>query len=88
MTYTKLVNGEPIPMTAQEIAERQAEEAAWEAGRADREWQEKIKKTDAKIPRYVEDIIDALDGPTKGKIAQATLDAYNEKKLIRAEKNN
>lgn len=31
MTYTKLVNGEPVPMTAQEIAIRQAEEAAWHA---------------------------------------------------------
>jgi len=29
MTYIKLVNGEPIQMNAQEIAERQAEEAAW-----------------------------------------------------------
>lgn len=29
MTYNKLVNGEVIAMTEAEIAERQAEEAAW-----------------------------------------------------------
>lgn len=34
--YTKLVNGVVVPMTEQEIAERQAEEAVWEAGATDR----------------------------------------------------
>lgn len=29
--YIKLVNGVPVEMTAEEIAERQAQEAAWEA---------------------------------------------------------
>ena len=34
--YTKSVNGVAVPMTADEIAERQAEEAAWEAGKTER----------------------------------------------------
>lgn len=88
MSYTKLVNGEIVPMSAEEIAQRQAEEQAWSDGELDREWEAKIKATDAKIPRYVEDIIDALDAPTKAKIAQKTLDLYEEKKLIRSEKPN
>jgi hypothetical protein len=29
--YIKLVNGIPVEMTAEEIAERQAQEAAWQA---------------------------------------------------------
>ena len=29
--YIKLVNGVPVEMTAEEIAERQAQEAAWQA---------------------------------------------------------
>ncbi len=29
MTYNKLVNGEIVPMSAEEISQRQAEEAAW-----------------------------------------------------------
>jgi hypothetical protein len=86
MTYTKLVNGEPVPMNAQEIAERQAEEAAWLKEQPLKEWQSRIAATDAKLPRAIEDIIDALDAPIKSKIAKDTLDAYNAKKQIRQEK--
>jgi polyhydroxyalkanoate synthesis regulator phasin len=86
MTYTKLVNGEPVPMTASEISQRQAEEAAWEAGRAMREWKESISKTDAKIPRALEDVIDALDAGTKAKITKETMDAYTEKKTVRSQR--
>lgn len=86
MSYTKLVNGEEVPMSAEEIAQRQAEEQAWSDGEQDREWEDKIKATDAKIPRYVEDIIDALDAPTKAKINKLTIDLYEEKKTIRAQK--
>ncbi|CAB4139843.1 hypothetical protein UFOVP353_54 [uncultured Caudovirales phage] len=86
MTYTKLVNGEPVPMNASEITARQAEEAAWEAGRAMREWKTNIAATDSKLPRYVEDILDALDNTTRSKIATETLDAYNTKKTLRGQK--
>ena len=34
--YIKLVNGVSVPMTAQEIADRQAEEAAWQEGATER----------------------------------------------------
>lgn len=37
MTYTKLVNGEIVPMTPEEIASRQAEEATWQSGMVARE---------------------------------------------------
>ena len=36
MARTKLVNGERIPLTAEEEAARDAEEAAWAAGAFDR----------------------------------------------------
>jgi len=48
-------------------------------------WARDIEETDKKIPRAVEDIIDALDVQTKQKIAISTLDAYNQKKLIRSQ---
>lgn len=86
MSYTKLVNGEPVPMTEQEIAERQAEEAAWEQGKAAREKLEALKKLDAKMPRYVEDIIDALDESVRAKLAKETMDFYTEKKTLRERK--
>lgn len=41
MKYAKLVNGVEIQMTEPEISQRKAEEAAWEAGR---EQKEKTKK--------------------------------------------
>ena len=49
-----------------------------------KEWEAKV--ADTQLPRYVEDIIDALDEPTKAKIAKQTLDLYEEKKTIRAQK--
>ena len=51
-----------------------------------KDWERAMAETDAKLPRYVEDILDALDKPTRDKVAKKTLDAYNEKKAKRAEK--
>jgi hypothetical protein len=51
-----------------------------------KDWERAMAETDAKLPRYAEDIIDAMDTPTRDKIAKKTIDAYNEKKLTRAEK--
>ncbi len=82
----KLVNGQLVDLTPEEIAARQAEEAAWLAERPVKNWEAAMSETDAKLPRYVEDIIDAMDKPTRDKIAKKTLDAYNEKKAKRAEK--
>jgi len=51
-----------------------------------RDWEQAMAETDAKLPRYAEDIIDAMDKTTRDKIAKKTLDAYTEKKAKRAEK--
>lgn len=82
----KLVNGQLVDLTPQEIAEREAEEAAFLAAKPTKDWERAMAETDAKLPRYVEDILDALDKPTRDKVAKKTLDAYNEKKAKRAEK--
>lgn len=73
-------------LTAAEKREKQEREAAWAADAPNREWQERIRKTDKQIPRYVEDIIDALPANVRASIATETLDKYNEKKQIRSEK--
>lgn len=39
----KSVNGQIVDMTASEIAEQQAKDAAWEAGKSEREKKEKDK---------------------------------------------
>lgn len=48
-------------------------------------WQRRMEATDIKIPRYAEDIIDALPGDVRAKINSTTLQKYNAKKALRAE---
>ena len=82
----KMVNGVIVDCTQEEIFARRAEEAAWEEGRAERDWKTRIAATDSGLPRYVEDIIDAMDTGTRARLAEETLAKYQEKKQLRAEK--
>lgn len=77
---TKNVSGARYLLTEQEIAERAAEESKALKEKPLKEWQSQIAATDSKIPRAIEDIIDALDAPTKAKIAKQTLDLYEREK--------
>lgn len=93
MTYNKLVNGEIVPMTAEEIAARQAEEAVYLAEKPFKDWQSRMAETDAKIPRYVEDLIDGVQSALAAAgvslaahIPDTLLNAYAEKKSIRNQK--
>lgn len=49
MTYTTNVNGAVRPCTTEEIAEIEAREAAWEAGRAKREAVAQIAALEAQV---------------------------------------
>jgi len=49
-------------------------------------WEQDIAATDHGMPRYIEDIIDALSVSVRDKIALETLDKYNAKKTLRAQK--
>lgn len=66
--------------------ERAAKDAAWASTKKAREKQDKLSALDAKMPRYVEDIIEAMDAGMKARLAQETLAKYHEKKQLRAEK--
>jgi len=57
-----------------------------DAAKPMREWQKQIAETDQTMPRYAEDIIDAMDAPSRARIVQVTLDKYNAKKALRASK--
>lgn len=81
---TKNISGERYLLTPDENAQREVEEAHALKQKPLKEWEAKIAAT--QLPRYVEDIIDALDAQTKAKIAKQTLDLYEEKKTVRAEK--
>lgn len=66
--------------------ERAAEDAVWASTKKAREKRDKLSALDAKMPRYVEDIIDAMDSGMKARLAQETLSKYQEKKQLREEK--
>lgn len=75
-----------VDLTTQELAARQAEESQWESEKDVREWVDQIKETDKEMSRQIEDIIDALDTETRGRINTKTLSKYNNKKTVRARK--
>jgi hypothetical protein len=75
-----------IPMSGDEVSQRIIEQDKWQSEKPKREWAFLMAKTDKKMPRQLEDIIDALDEEAKSRIAVKTLEAYNEKKTIRSQK--
>ena len=75
-----------VSLTAGETALREAEEADVEAKRPMKEWTKRMAETDAGMPRYAEDIIDALSETVRTSIASDTLDKYNNKKQVRGTK--
>lgn len=49
-------------------------------------WEQEMRLSDAALPRWAEDIIDALDAPTRDRIATETLTKWQDKKTKRAAK--
>ena len=45
-----------------------------------------MRISDTEMPRYVEDIIDALEPLVRARIPKETLSNYNDKKILRANK--
>ena len=76
-TETVLVEGNPV----QNHIYRDKTAAELEV-----DWQAEIRATDALLPRWAEDIIDALDAPVRARIALDTLSKYNTKKDVRNRK--
>ena len=85
-TPTKVVGSNRHLLTEEEIILRETEVAEYEKNKPYIEWEKEIKETDNYLPRYVEDIIDALDTPIKMRISNITMEKYNIKKQIRARK--
>ena len=68
-------------MTPTQQAFRDAEEAAWFAGKTMRDWKSQMGSID--LSKDLENIIDALDATTRARIPAETLDKYNAKKSLR-----
>ena len=83
MPRTKLVNGEVVPFTAEEEAQRDAEEAAHAAAAPLREWEaDMIALDNAVTARMVEDIVDAL-GPAGITLPTQVTDLMAQRKAKR-----
>ena len=79
--------GEPtlyVEFTAEEQTQRDAEEALWLAAKPLRDWQADMDAIN--LSKDLENIIDALDAPTRARIPAETLDKYNAKKALRLSK--
>lgn len=84
----KMVNGQRVDLTAEEIAERQAEEAAWAADAPARKAEEKRRQlaaTDAHMARVIEDIYNVLTAEQKAALPQAAKDKIAERQALRAQ---
>ena len=75
----KMVDGVAVPLTADEIAARQAEEQEW----ADKQWEREMAKTDKDLTRFMEDTMDAVGVEN---YPQSWQDKNAAKKAKRAEK--
>ena len=82
----KSVNGVYQNLTAQEITDREAGEAAWETAKPMQDWLGKMQASDKTMTRIEEDIIDALDAATKQRLNQEVMDKYTAKKALRGGK--
>ncbi len=75
-----------IQFTDKQEAASDASEAASLAAKPMNDWLAAMGATDVDMPRYVEDIVSAMDSDSIAKIPAITLDKYNNKRNLRAQK--
>ena len=75
-----------VDLTPFEQAEKDQKDADFRAGQPERDWLYEIAASDNKMPRGLEDVIEALDTPTRNRINSETIGRYNAKKEIRGRK--
>lgn len=86
MARMKCVNGEHIPMTAEEEAERDAEELKWEQDKPLRDKQAvqiQLANSDAGLVRVVEDIYKVLTPEQKAGIPAQSVQKINDRLALR-----
>lgn len=77
--------GKP-PLTDAEKDAIVAERNAAEAAKPLRDWKLQMRDSDADMPRWAEDIIDAMDAPAKARIAAETMAKHAAKKTLRGKR--
>lgn len=75
-----------IPFTAEEEAQWDAKEAAYAAEKPLNDWEREMQALDLDMPRWAEDIVDAMDAPSQARIAEVTRDKIAAKKTLRVKR--
>ena len=81
-----LADARVVTMTADEDAARAAEIAADDAARPLQEWEGAMIESDEGVPRFIEDIYDALQEDAQARVPQITRDKIAAKKTLRGER--
>lgn len=82
----KLVNGELVDLSPADIAQINAEVAAFTAEKPVKDWEAEMAKADKDMPRYAENIIASMDAEQFARLDKKTQLDYNTKIAKRAEK--
>ena len=82
MPRTQVIDGVTVALTAQEDADRDAYEAQALLDKPQNDWEEAMAGTDA-IPRWAEDIFDALPLEIRDVVNPVTKKMINDKKALR-----
>ena len=82
----KLVNGELVDLSPVDIAQINAEVAAFTAEKPVKDWEAEMAKADKDMPRYAENIIASMDAEQFARLDKKTQLDYNAKIAKRAEK--
>jgi hypothetical protein len=82
----KLVNGELVDLSPVDIAQINAEVAAFTAEKPVKDWEAEMAKADKDMPRYAENIIASMDAEQFARLDKKTQLDYNTKIAKRAEK--
>jgi len=82
MSRIKNVNGVNVPLTPLQEEARDLEESSWQDGKAMREWKSAMSALD-EIPRWAEDLHDAMSATSQERVAKITKDKLAAKKALR-----
>ena len=73
-----------VELTVNEKKQRANELVKIIAEKPMKDWLSDMQTTDSTMPRYTEDIIDAMDTATRARVDSYTIAIYDNKKLVRA----
>jgi hypothetical protein len=81
-----MINGVAVPYTPAEEDARDAEEAISNAAKPLKRWAANMRTSDNHLPRYAEDLYDALNPVDQANASQVTKDKVAAKKALRGQK--